>query len=91
MFEYCSKCFYNNVDGRSEAGIGCACADRGQAFAFLGVYILTKTTSGSLSALAVAFAGIPCVLLIIFSIIMFNMRKYRSIAPSIHCSPNFSN
>ena len=57
----------------------------GQAFAFLGVYILTKTTSGSLSALAVAFAGIPCVLLIIFSIIMFNMRKYRSIAPSIHC------
>lgn len=56
----------------------------GQAFAFISIYILTKTTSGSLSALAVAFAGVPCALLIIFSIVMFSMGKYRSIAPSIH-------
>lgn len=57
----------------------------GQLFAFITIYILTKTTVGSLTALALAFSGIPCFLLILISIILFCATKYKMIAPSIKC------
>lgn len=54
----------------------------GQVLAFIAIYTLTKTTDGSLVNLAVAFSGIPCLLLIIVSVIVFRTKKYRTIAPS---------
>ena len=39
----------------------------GQVLAFACVYVLTKTTKGSLSALAVSFSAIPCLFLLIDS------------------------
>lgn len=55
----------------------------GQVLSFVCIYILTKTTSGSLSMLAFVFSGVPCTLLIIVSFIMFHTKKYTFIAPSL--------
>lgn len=52
-----------------------------QVIAFISIYILTKTTTGNLINLAIAFSGIPCVLLIISSIILFRTRTFKIIAP----------
>lgn len=51
--------------------------------AFICIYILTKVTTGSLSALALAFAGIPCLLLVVVSFVMFSGEKYSCVAPSM--------
>lgn len=56
----------------------------GQVLAFACIYILTKTTSGSLSVLALAFSGVPCILLIVVSAIAFHTRRYKMIIPSLH-------
>lgn len=55
----------------------------GQVLAFVCIYVLTKTTSGSLSALAMAFSGVPSFLLIVVSVVMFYGRRYKSVAPSL--------
>lgn len=57
----------------------------GQFLAFICIWILTKTTDGSLTLLAVAFSGIPCVLLILISVFFFNIGKYRLFKPSFKC------
>lgn len=57
----------------------------GQLLAFLCIYILTITTAGNLIYLAFAFSGIPCLLLIIISIIMFRFQKYEEFKPSFKC------
>lgn len=54
----------------------------GQVLAFACIYVLTKTTSGSLSALAVAFSGVPCLLLVAVSFVMFGGKRYKAVAPS---------
>lgn len=54
----------------------------GQVIAFIVIAILTKTTAGNLINLAVAFSGIPCLLLIIVSIVVFGTNKYKVMAPS---------
>lgn len=45
--------------------------------------LLTKTTKGSLSALAVSFSAIPCLFLLIVSIIVYQTKKYKIVAPSL--------
>lgn len=55
----------------------------GQILAFICISILIRTTSGSLNALAIAFAGVPCFLLIMVSFVMFCGKKYKSVSPSI--------
>lgn len=55
----------------------------GQLFALICIWILTKTTDGSLTLLAVAFSGIPCIVLITVSVFFFNTKKYSLFKPSI--------
>ena len=55
----------------------------GQVLAFVCIYVLTKLTTGSLLALAVAFSGVPCFLLLIISVVTFYGKKYKSVSPSI--------
>ncbi|MDE5677357.1 oligosaccharide flippase family protein [Phocaeicola sp.] len=55
----------------------------GQVLAFACIYALTKTTSGSLSALAVAFSGVPCLLLVVVSLVVFHGKRYKDVAPSL--------
>ena len=54
----------------------------GQLLAFICIWILTKTTSGNLTILAFAFSGIPCLLLIILSVLFFNSKRYILLRPS---------
>ncbi|WP_302561431.1 lipopolysaccharide biosynthesis protein [Phocaeicola sartorii] len=54
----------------------------GQVLVVSCIYVLTKTTVGSLSSLAFVFSGIPCLLLIIVSILSFQTRRYKMLAPS---------
>ena len=57
----------------------------GQVLAFVCIYMLTKVTTGSLSALAVAFAGMPCLLLVVVSLVMFYGKRYKFVAPAMRC------
>ncbi len=54
----------------------------GQVLAFITIYVLTKTTAGNLVNLAIAFSGIPCILLFIVSFFIFRTERYKPIAPS---------
>ena len=54
----------------------------GQLLSLLSVYILSKTTDGSLTYLAMFFSGIPCVVVLLSSIFMFNGSKYKVYCPS---------
>lgn len=56
----------------------------GNVLALGSISILTITTSGSLELLALAFAGVPCVLLLLISLIMFQSKWLRKFAPSIN-------
>lgn len=55
----------------------------GQVLAFISILILTHTTEGSLTKLAFIFSGVPCILLVVISIITFSRKKYKEIRPSI--------
>ena len=54
----------------------------GQLLSLLAVYILSITTQGSLSFLALFYSGIPCVVILLTSIIMFYGSKYRIYRPN---------
>lgn len=54
----------------------------GQALAFITIFIFTKTIPGDLFTLAFAYSGVPCLFLIIISVILFRFSKYKQIAPS---------
>ncbi len=58
----------------------------GQGLALAGIYVLTRTSGGSLFHLAWVFAGIPCVWLIGVSWANFRFHKrYHRFAPAWHC------
>ena len=61
----------------------------GQVLAFIVIYIMTKTISGNLTILALAFSGVPCILMIVVSVCFFLYGKYRKYAPNIK-SVNFA-
>ncbi len=54
----------------------------GQLLALIIIYILTKTTEGSLLNLGITFGFVPLLILLLSSIILFN-TKYRAYSPKI--------
>ena len=54
----------------------------GNFISLIAIIILTHTTKGNLEYLAIAFSGIPCLLTIIVSFIVFSKGKYKKYAPS---------
>ena len=54
----------------------------GYIMSLLVIFILTKTTSGSLELLAYASSGIPCLLTLSVSILVFHRGVYKQFAPS---------
>lgn len=54
----------------------------GNALSLIIIYILTKTTQGSLLALAFSISAMPIIVTIIASIILFN-NKYKKLSPDI--------
>lgn len=55
----------------------------GQVLSVLAIFILTKTTEGSLLNLSLYFAGIPCLLMTVISVIAFRHSRYKAYAPSV--------
>ena len=56
----------------------------GQILSVAVIFILTKTTEGSLLNLSLYFAGIPCLVMLLSSWIAFRKTAYRQYAPDIH-------
>lgn len=55
----------------------------GQWMSLLAIFILTKVSKGSLTNLALYYSGIPCLVMLIASIIMFSCSKYKYYSPEI--------
>ena len=54
----------------------------GQLLSLLSVFILSITTQGSLTNLALFYSGIPCIVVLLTSIIMFYGSRYRVYRPT---------
>ena len=55
----------------------------GNLCSLLAIYLLSRFTTGSLYNLALYFSGIPCLVILIASIIAFMFSKYKIYAPSL--------
>lgn len=55
----------------------------GQAASLLVIFFLTKTTTGSLTTLALSYSSIPCIALLIATIVAFCFTDYKKYAPSV--------
>lgn len=55
----------------------------GQVVSLLTIIILTKTVDGSLVYLAIAVAAVPCITLLVCTLIVFSTRKYGIYRPSL--------
>lgn len=64
-------------------GYSSVIAGIGQYISLLVVFILTKTTTGSLYKLAVYYAGVPFIVTLIASLLLFNFSHYKIYSPSI--------
>ena len=47
------------------------------------IYVLTKTTEGSLFHLAAFYSGIPAIVLLVVSVLAFKFTRYKAYAPSL--------
>lgn len=55
----------------------------GQLASLVVIFILTKTTTGSLTNLAFAYSSIPCLVMLLASLLAFCFTGYKRYAPSI--------
>ncbi|MBO1362872.1 hypothetical protein JHU38_03620 [Prevotella sp. A2931] len=55
----------------------------GQLLSLLVIFILTKVSSGSLLNLALFYSGVPCILMLITSILAFKYSRYHNIRPRL--------
>jgi O-antigen/teichoic acid export membrane protein len=55
----------------------------GQLFSLAAIFILTRMSEGSLINLATYYAGVPCLVMLIASIIGFTSTRYREMMPSL--------
>ena len=55
----------------------------GQILSLGAIFILTKTTKGSLLNLALYFSGIPCIVMVLCSLIAFHASPYQAFAPRL--------
>ncbi len=64
-----------------KVGVASLVEGGGQLASLIAIYVLTKATIGSLTHLALYFAGVPCVVWMLFSIILFALPAYRDLTP----------
>ena len=55
----------------------------GQLLSLFAVYVLSRTTTGSLTSLALFFSGVPCIVVLLVSVIMFRYGKYKMYRPTL--------
>ena len=66
-----------------KAGAASMIQGGGQFLSLISLWMLTRVSNGSLTNLALYFAGVPCLLTIVVSFFIYTSKKYRSIAPDI--------
>lgn len=64
-----------------KAGLASMIQGGGQLLSLISVWILTLVSKGSLTNLALYFAGMPCLLAIIVTIFVYSSNKYKVLAP----------
>ena len=67
-----------------KAGVASLIQGIGQLLSLVAIWILTKVSDGSLTNLALFFAGVPCIFTLFVSIVVYSSGKYRQMAPNIH-------
>ncbi len=55
----------------------------GQLFSLFAVYLLTRTTEGNLINLATYYAGVPCLVMLVASLIGYSLPRYRNMRPGL--------
>lgn len=71
------------VTADQNPGLSAVVFAAGQVLSLLVIFILTKTTEGSLFNLAVYYAGIPAAVMLAASLIAFSFSKYKRFSPKI--------
>lgn len=64
-----------------KVGVASLVEGGGQLASLVAIYVLTKTTTGSLTHLALYFAGVPCLVWVVFTVVLFLMPVYRDLTP----------
>lgn len=75
--------FSSLLSADQKTGIAAVIHGIGQLFSLIAIWVLTKVSEGSLLNLAVYFSGVPCIVLLIASLIAFTTTRYKEYAPKI--------
>lgn len=67
-----------------KAGFASLIQGFGQLLSLVVIWILTKVSDGSLTNLALFFAGVPCLFTLFVSVVAYSFGKYRQMAPNIN-------
>ena len=78
-----AEVFSTMLTASQRPAVATAIKTAGNFMSLIAILILTHTTNGNLEYLAIAFSGVPCMLTIIVSIILFNKGRYKIYSPSI--------
>lgn len=89
IFFFCVNLVANLIcmllSANQQPGLASLLTALGQLFSLVTIYFLTVFTKGSLVNLALFFSGIPCVILVIGTLILFNCTNYKKFVPKINC------
>lgn len=81
--EIVAKTFTTLLTADQKPALSSAIITLSQILSFITIFFLVKNTKGNLEKLAFVFTGIPCVTIIIISIIGFCSKKYKFVSPSV--------
>lgn len=76
------RLFSTLLTANQEPGAAALITGLGEICSLVAIFVLTKVSSGSLFNLALYYSGVPCLVLLIVSLIAFNFSKYKKYAPS---------
>lgn len=75
--------FSSLLSADQKPGIASIISTIGQLLSLFVVYILTKVSTGSLLNLALYYAGVPCIVTLIASVVLFGKPRYKKYSPKI--------
>lgn len=74
--------FISLLAADQKVGYGSMIQAVGQLLSLFAVFLLSKTTQGSLTNLALFYSGVPCMVILLTSIVLFYASRYRIYRPS---------
>lgn len=75
--------FATMLTADQKIGISSLINGMGQLFSLLAIFILTHTTKGNLINLATYYAGVPCIVMFLASLVGYSLPRYRGMRPSL--------